>query len=124
MKEPNESVESIEARLKDINMERIQDKEEKRPSQKQDDNIITINEEEEAAFLDGTHPDDMDQGVITTKDDKNDKFHEEKDEKYPDVPSPVDMEEGDEKMTILKDLMRKKRQKAQMSLLLLIWRKV
>ena len=25
---------------------------------------------------------------------KNDKFHEEQDEKYPDVPFPVDMEEG------------------------------
>ena len=34
MKEPNETVEIIEARLKDINMERIQDKGEKTPSQK------------------------------------------------------------------------------------------
>ena len=31
MKEPNETVESIEARLKAINMERIQDKGEKNP---------------------------------------------------------------------------------------------
>ena len=28
-------------------------------------------------------------------DDNNDKFDEEQDEKYPDVPSPVYMEEGD-----------------------------
>ena len=39
----------------------------------------------------------MDEGVNETKDDKNDKFHEEQDEKYPDVPSPFDMQEGDEK---------------------------
>ena len=34
LKEPNETVESIEARLKDINMDRIQDKGERIPSQK------------------------------------------------------------------------------------------
>ena len=44
------------------------------------------------ASPDGTHPDDMGEGVSETKDDKNDKFYEEQDEKYPDFPSPVDME--------------------------------
>ena len=39
----------------------------------------------------------MGDSVNETKDDKNDKFNEEQDEKYPDVPSPVYMEEGDEK---------------------------
>ena len=34
LKEPNETLESIEARLKDINMDRIQDKGERIPSQK------------------------------------------------------------------------------------------
>ena len=50
-----------------------------------------------AASPDGTHPDDMGEGVSETKYEKSDKFYEEQDEKYPDVPSTVDMEEGDEK---------------------------
>ena len=70
---------------------------EKIPSQKQDDKNITIDEEEVAASPDGTHLDDMGEGVSETKDEKNDKFHEEQDEKYPDFPSPVDIEEGAEK---------------------------
>ena len=45
----------------------------------------------------GTHPDDMDEGVSETKDDNNEKLYKEQDEKSPDVPYPVDMEEGDEK---------------------------
>ena len=40
------------------------------------------------------HTDDMGDGINETKDDKNDKFNEEQDEKYPDVPSPVYIEEG------------------------------
>ena len=39
----------------------------------------------------------MGEGVNETKDEKNDKFHEEQYEIYPDVPSNIDMEEGDEK---------------------------
>ena len=46
LKEPNETVESIVARLEGINTERIQDKREKITSQKKDDKNITINEEE------------------------------------------------------------------------------
>ena len=79
MKEPNYTVESIEARLNEINMERIQDKGEIIPSQKQDHKNITIDEEEVAASPDGTHPDDMGEGVSETKDDKNDKIYEEQD---------------------------------------------
>ena len=45
MKEPNHTVESIEVRLNEINMDRIQDKGEKIDSQKQDDKNVTINEE-------------------------------------------------------------------------------
>ena len=52
-------MESIEARLKDINMEGIQDKGEKIPSQKQYNKNIIINEEEVAASPKCTHPDDM-----------------------------------------------------------------
>ena len=48
MKKSNKTVESIEARLKDIKMDRIQYKGEIIPSQKQDDKNITINEEEVA----------------------------------------------------------------------------
>ena len=66
MEEPNETVESIEARLNEINMKKIHDKGEKIPSQKQDDKNITIDEEEVAAFPDGTHPDDMEEGVSET----------------------------------------------------------
>ena len=51
-------------------------------------------------------------------------FYEEQDEKYPDVPSPVDMEEGDENDDNTERLDEKKGQKAQVSLLLLIWRNV
>ena len=50
-----------------------------------------------AAFPDGTHPDDMEEGVSEIKDDKNEIVYEEQDKKYPDVPSSIDMEEGDEK---------------------------
>ena len=56
-------------------MERIQDKGEKIPSQKQDDKNITINEEEVSAAPIGTHPDDIGEGVSETKDDKNDNFY-------------------------------------------------
>ena len=98
----------------------------------------------------------MGDGFYETKDEKNDKFNEEQDEKYPDVLYPVDMEEGDEKddnterfdekkeakgpydnppinmeesvhdkkMTRMIDLMMKKRHRAQMTLLLMIWMKV
>ena len=93
MKEPNYTEESIEASLNEINMERIQDKGEIIPSQKQDDKKITIDEEEVASSLDGTHPDDMEEGVSETKYDKNEKIYEGKDEKCSDVPSPVDMKE-------------------------------
>ena len=57
MKETNYTVESIESRLNEINMEWIQDKGEKIPYQKQDDKNTTIGEEEVAASPDGTQPD-------------------------------------------------------------------
>ena len=50
-----------------------------------------------AASPDGTDPDDTEKDVSATKDDKNEKLYEEQDEKSLDVPSPVDMEECDEK---------------------------
>ena len=67
MTEPNHTVESIEARLIEINMEKIQDKGEKIASQKQDALNITINEEEVAACPYGTPPDDMEEGVSEKK---------------------------------------------------------
>ena len=42
MKELNHTVESIELRFNEINMERIQDKGEKMASQKQDDKNVTV----------------------------------------------------------------------------------
>ena len=62
-------------------MERIQDKGEKIPSQKQDDKNITINEEEVAASPIGTHPDGMGEGVSETKDDRNERIYAEKEAK-------------------------------------------
>ena len=53
------------------------------------------------------HTDDMGDGVNETKDDKNDKFIEEENENYPDVPSTGYIEEGFKNMT--------------MSLLLIVW---
>ena len=67
MKKPNHTVESIEERLNEINMERIQDKGEKIVSQKQDDKNVTIDEEEVAACPDGTPPDDTEEGVSEKK---------------------------------------------------------
>ena len=82
----------------------------------------------------------MGDGVNETKDDKNDKFIEEEDDNYPDVPSPCYIEEGVEKydnvttpdsmdrviakkkMKIMKQKMMKERQKTQFTLLLLILR--
>ena len=52
-------------------MEMIKDKGETISSQKQDDNNITINEEEVAASPICTHPDDMGEGVSETKTDRN-----------------------------------------------------
>ena len=68
----------------------------------------------------------MEEGVGDEKDDNTEILDEKKKAKDPDVTPPVDMEEGvdDDKMTVLKYLMREKRQNAQMSLLLMIWRKV
>ena len=78
MKETNHTVESVEARLNEITMERIQDKGEKIASQKQYDKNITIDEEEVAASPDGTPPDDMEEGVSETKDDNNEKYMRKK----------------------------------------------
>ena len=79
---------------------------------------------------------------IKRKDDKNDKFIEEEDDNYPDVPSPSYIEEGVEKydnvttpdsmdrgraeenMKKMKQKMMKERQKNPFTLLLLIWRNV
>ena len=57
---------------------------------------------------------------------KNARIDEEKVAACPDVNSPNDMEEGvsEKKMTITKDFMGKKRQNAQMSLLMMIRRMV
>ena len=53
----------------------------------------------------------MEEGVSEKKYDKNEKLYEEQDEKYPDVPYPVDMEEGDEKYDNTKRLDEKKEAK-------------
>ena len=84
----------------------------------------------------------MGDGVNETKDDKNDKFIEEEDENYPDVPSPGYIEEGDEKydnVTTPDSMDRgiaeekyeenetkddERETKTQFTLLLLIWRNV
>ena len=57
---------------------------------------------------------------------KNERLDDEKEAACPDDTPPDDMEEGvgDEKMTIMKESMREKRQNAQMALLLMMWRKV
>ena len=60
---PNYTVESIEVRLDEINMERLQNKGEKVTSQEQDEKNVRIDEEKEAACPDGTPPDDMEEGV-------------------------------------------------------------
>ena len=78
MKEPNHTVESIEARINEINMERVQDKGENIGSQKQDNKNITIDEGKVAASPIGTHPDDMIGGVSETKDDRNERIYDEK----------------------------------------------
>ena len=60
MKEPNHTVESIELRLNEINMERLQNKVENLTYQKPDDKNVRIDEKKEAACPDVTPPDDMD----------------------------------------------------------------
>ena len=99
LKEHNETVESIEARLKDINADRIQDKGERTPYQKQYDKNITINEEEVAASPIGTHPEDMGEGVSGTKADRNERIYDVKEAACPDDTTPDDMVVvvGDEK---------------------------
>ena len=74
------------------------------------------------ASPDGTHPDDMEEGVSETKDDKNENVYEEQYEKYPDVPSPVDMEEGDEKYDNTERLDEKKEAKGPGVTPTSIWR--
>ena len=64
----------------------------------------------------------MEVGVGDKKNDKNDRFD---DEKYPacqydTTPDDMEVGVGDKKMTRMIDLMMKKRQHAQMTLLLLI----
>ena len=75
-------------------MERIQDKGERIPSQKQVDKNIKINEEEVAASPIGNHLDDMGEGVSETKDDKNERIYDEKEAACPDNTPPDDMEVG------------------------------
>ena len=79
-----------------------------------------------AASPDGTHPYDMGEGVSETRDDRNEKNYEEQDEKYPDVPSPDDMEEGvsETKDDKNENFNEEKMQNSQISVLLVIWRKV
>ena len=93
-------------------MERIKDKGKKFPSQKQDDKNTTIDGEEVSASPDGTHLDDKEEGVSGKKDDRNE-IYKEQDEISPDFPSPIDMEEGDEKDDNTERLDDKNRQKAQ-----------
>ena len=80
----------------------------------------------EAEFLDDTSPIDMEEGVNDIKYDQNFKYHKEKEEEFPDDTSPVDTEEGvsDRKDDNNEKITREKRQNAQMTLPLLIWRKV
>ena len=87
----HETVESIVARLEDINTERIQDKGEIITSPKQDDKNITINEEELAASPTGTHPEDVGEGVSGTKDDRNERIYDVKESACPDNSPPDDM---------------------------------
>ena len=56
-------MESIEVRLDEINMDRLQNKGEKVTSQKQDDKNVRIDEGKVAACPDGTPPDDIKEGV-------------------------------------------------------------
>ena len=68
----------------------------------------------------------MEEGVGDEKDDKNERIYAEKEEKCPDVTLPDDMEKGvgDEKYDKNDILDDEKRQNAQITLLLMIWRKV
>ena len=87
---------------------------------KKNDKNVRIGEGKEAAFPDYIPSDDMEEGVGEKKDDKNEIIDEVKEAAFPDGTPPDDMEEdvGEKKMTIMSELMRKKRH------LLMIWRKV
>ena len=84
-------MESIEVRLNEINMERLQNKREKLTSQKQDDQNVRIDKERVAACPYVTPPDDMEEGVCDEKDDNTEILDEGKEAKFPDVTSPIDM---------------------------------
>ena len=83
-----------------------------------------IDDEKEAACPDVTTSDNMEVGVGDKKDDNNDRLDDEKEAACPDDTPPDDMEVGlgDEKMTRMIYLMMKKRQHAQITLILMIWR--
>ena len=77
-----------------------------------------------AASPTGTHPEDMGEAVSGTKADSNERIYYVKKAACPDNSPPDDMVAvvGHEKMTRMIDLRMKKRQHAQMTLLLMIWR--
>ena len=83
-------------------------------------------EGKEAECPDDTPPVDMQEGVRDIKYDKNKINDEGKESGYPDDTPPVNMEEGvsNRKDENNKKLKRGKRQSSQMTLPLLIWRKV
>ena len=84
------------------------------------------NEEKEADCLDDTPPIDKQEGVNDRKSDKNEKKVEGKEAEFPDDTPPVDTEEGvsGRKYDKNEKLMKEKRQTPEMTLPLLIWRKV
>ena len=82
-----------------------------------------IDDDKETIFPEVTHPEDMEECV---GDEKRKKIDDEIEATCPDVTPPdiMDGGVGEENMTMMKLMMMKKRQNAQISLLLLIWRKV
>ena len=80
----------------------------------------------EAEFSDENSPIETEERVNDRKYNKNEKYGKEKEPECPDETSPVDMEEGvsDRKYDKNENTMRKKRQNSQMTILLLICRKV
>ena len=84
-----------------------------------------FDDEKEATCLDDTTPDDMEVSVGDKKNDMKDRFDDEKEAACLDDTTPDDMEVGvgdEKKMTRMIDLMKKKSQHAQMTLLLMICR--
>ena len=135
------TVQSIEKKLNEINLERR--KKRRKLSSHGNDKDRTVRHKKRkgtlpriaypakkntsgAEFSYDTSHIDKEKGVNDRKDGNNEKNDEEKEAECPDDTPPVDMEEGvsDIKNDDNEKMMRKRGQNAQITLPLLIWRKV